>query len=232
MRKLLASRGTVKAPDMQGWRRSRSPLFLVTAVSAAALFLVSAAHMLTGVTNSGMGAEIDLNGIGRENDIPEAGRSRGVIRAAGSGRRARLQYDGVSDMTERQEGWEAHGEAGTAGDGAAGREAPWQPLPAIGKVGPGRAAAGRVDPQGTTLAPALPVGRRRRESPPHRTSRQRYEFRHQRKSPCQRTSRQWYELHTRPGAAGRPTPRPSGGPAAPDPSGLSAAATPLAAPSV
>ncbi|WHM41542.1 hypothetical protein [Streptomyces sp. BPTC-684] len=141
-------------------------------------------------------------------------------------------------MTERQGRWGVHGEAGTAGDGAAGREAPWQPLPAIGKVGPGRAAAGRVDPQGTTLAPVLPVGRRRRESPPHhatpphRKSRQRYEYRHPYKSPYQRTSRQWYELHERPGAAGRPTPRPSGGPAAPEPAELTAAATPLAAPSV
>ncbi|WP_329402538.1 hypothetical protein [Streptomyces melanogenes] len=116
-------------------------------------------------------------------------------------------------MTERQERWEAHGEAGTAGDGAAGCEAPWQPLPAIGKVG-------------HRATPPHPA------TPPHRTSRQRYEFRHQRKSPYQRTSWQWYELHERPGAAGRSTPRPSDGPAAPDPSGLAAAATPLAAPSV
>ncbi|WP_371655676.1 MULTISPECIES: hypothetical protein [unclassified Streptomyces] len=141
-------------------------------------------------------------------------------------------------MTERQERWGAHGEAGTAEEGAAGCQAPWQPLPTIGKVGPGRAAAGRIDPQRTTLAPVLPVGRRRRESPPHRAtpphrkSRQRYESRHQRKSPYQRTSWQWYELHRRPGAVGRPAPRPYGGPAAPEPAALTAAATPLAAPSV
>lgn len=123
--------------------------------------------------------------------------------------------------------------------GVAGRKVPWQPLLAIGKVGP-------------------------RVTQRHRTSRQRYEFRHQctsprqrtspyrqynsprqrtsprhrtspyrqRTSPYQRTSRQWYELHPRLGAVGRSAPWSSGGPAAPDPPGVTAVATPLPASSV
>lgn len=83
-----------------------------------------------------------------------------------------------------------------------GRKAPWQPLLAVGKVGP------RTSRQRHEF-------RHQRTSPLQCTSL----FR-QRTSPHQRTSRQWYELHPRPGAAGRPAPgRP----------GLAAAVTPLTA---
>lgn len=98
--------------------------------------------------------------------------------------------------------------------GAAGRKAPWQPLLAIGKVGP-------------------------RATPRHHNFRQRYEFRHQRtspqqrtslyrqrKSPYQRTSRQWHEPHPRSGAVGRSAPGRPAGPPLPDAPGLTAAATP------
>lgn len=206
MRKLLASRGTVKAPDMQGCGRSRSFLFLVTAVSTAVPFLVSAAHMLTRVTNNGNAGKGNAKGkrdfgIG-EVSIACGARSRWGGPAVGAVARTRLQYDGMSDMTERQRRWEPMVEPGrprTAGRGARR---------------PGSRSRCSV------------------RSAPHRKSRHPSAFRHQRKSPYQRTSRQWYELQRRPGAAGRPTPRPSGVPATPEPAALTAAVTPLAAPPV
>ncbi|GHI40394.1 hypothetical protein Sviol_48020 [Streptomyces violascens] len=89
-----------------------------------------------------------------------------------------------------------------------GRKAPWQPLLAVGKVGP-RTSRQRYEFRHPRTSPLQFTSLYRQPTSPLQCT-----------SPHQRTSRQWYELHPRPGAAGQSAPvRP----------GFTAAVTPLAA---